>query len=238
MITINNLQTVHTSNIVKDFLNHFNFIHSKNKKMIGVTLTDDLNYFILKYYLELNKDDLSLADNFKELKKVSNKIDFSIPTSFAIGLKLDNNLNSKDYLHLKFGKNLKLNPKSNKLKFLTPALLTYGVSIEKNKNIKEIKKYFYSKNEKEKIKQLFKLQVELNDVDHFEIYETKSNTKVNIIFDYFKDNCVLKFLTDNNLLKHNQNVQTINKFFNKTPKYAGIDKNGNLSVYYSFTNTA
>lgn len=236
MITIEKLKELSLNKNVEAFLNEYNFLDSQNKKMIGLTLLKD--GFVLKYYLELKEKDLDNIKKFKEVKKLKNKIAFNIPTSLAVGIKIDNNKNYCDYLHLKFNRNLILKPVSSKIKFLNQQLLKYGMSVEKNNKTKKIKKYFYIFKEKEKVKKLFNLDVSTESVDHFELYEVKNNLKINIIFDFYKDKCVEDFLNKNNLNCFYDSIQIANSFFNKLPIYAGIDKNNNLSIYYSFTNTA
>ena len=43
------------------------------------------------------------------------------------------------------------------------------------------------------------------------------------------------FLSENNLEHFAPSVEAFNAYFKKTPKYFGLDKKGNLSFYYSFT---
>jgi quinol monooxygenase YgiN len=77
------------------------------------------------------------------------------------------------------------------------------------------------------------LNINIDEVYHFEVYETKDNVKVNIIYDFYKND--IAFLSENNLEHFVPSVEAFNAYFKKTPKYFGLDKKGNLSFYYSFT---
>lgn len=238
MITIEQLQQATNCNALQQFIENYKFYDSFNRKMIGLSFLENENSFVLKYYLEIKKQEINQIKEFKEQKKLENKIAFNIPTSLAVGIKIDNSFNYTNYLHAKFDRNLILKPKSIKIKCLDQNNLKYGMSIEKTKFLRKLKKYFYVYKEKEKTKSLFNIDVDTSVVDHFELYETKNNTKINIIFDFYNETCVSKFLDQNNLKKYHKNLKTTNEFFNKIPVYAGLDKNKNLSVYYSFTKTA
>ena len=237
MITFEQIKELYSNQDLKNFLINSDFSKSLDKKMIGITL-DEANNFILKFYVELKEDsNLNKINRFTTyFKKFKSKIDFRTPTSFATGFKIKSNNEWVDYVHFKFGKNIKLLPKSSKLKFIGTSDCNFGLSIEQNNNEKILKRYFYyfTKKDKELIKSLFSLNVDIDEVYHFEVYETHDNVKVNIIYDFFKDK--IDFLKENNLDYFSSNVEVFNKFFEKKPKYFGLDKNKNLSFYYSFSN--
>lgn len=239
MILIDNIKETYNNKSLLSFLHSSQFNSSNNKKMVGVTL-DNKDNFILKFYLELTSIyDIDKVPKFKKLvNKLKNKIDFKTPTSFATGVKLKSNGNYADYVHFKFGRNLKLLPKTSKLKFIGTNNCNFGLSVEKSQENNEVKKYFYysSLRDKELIKKLFNFKLNVEEVNHFEVYETKSNVKVNVVYDFYKEN--INFLEDNNLLYFKHSVEVFNTFFNRSPKYYGLDKNKNLSFYYSFTGSS
>lgn len=238
MISIEHIKSVLDNSQLKEFLVANEFNNSLDKKMIGVTLSKNEDY-IIKFYLELKRDsNLNTISAFRKyFDKLKPKIDFKTPTSFATGFKINNRSKFNYYIHFKFGRNIILKPKSSKLKFVGTKNCKFGLSIEKNSKTKILKRYFYFFNKEDKllIAKLFNLNINVEEVDHFEIYETKDNVKVNIIYDFYKND--ISFLKENNLDYFSTNVNVFSKFFKKTPKYFGIDKKENLSFYYSFTKT-
>lgn len=236
MITIDKINIIYNNNYLKKYLNTVGFDLSKNKKMIGVTLSKNDN-FILKFYLDLTStNEIKNIGCFKPLyDKLKSKIDYKTPTSLATGFKINNNNEWLDYIHFKFARNMILNPKSAKLKFIGINECKFGASVEKTFKQRVLKKYFYysSNRDKELIKKLFNYNLDIKDVHHFEVYETRDNLKVNIIYDFFKND--ISFIKENNLEYFLPNICVFNTFFNKEPKYYGLDKNKNLSFYYSFT---
>lgn len=237
MISIKKISEIYNNKDFENFIKDNNFFISKNKKMIGVTIDTCFN-FIIKFYIDKTFDNSFVCD--PEFKKIFNwfkdKIDYATPTSLATGLKIKSDNTAINYIHFKFSRNTVLKPKSHKLKFIGTRDCKFGASIEKIENKMVFKKYFYyfSIKDKELIKKLFNLNVDINDVYHFEVYETKNTVKANIIYDFYKEN--INFLDDNNLLEYKEPVIMFNTFFKKQPKYFGLDKNKNLSFYYSFTN--
>jgi len=237
MISTKNIEDIYKNKKLKEFIKENSFFNSKDKKMIGVTIDSKLN-FIIKFYLDKTFDkNYICGGEFKTIfNMLKNKIDYSTPTSLATGIKIKSDNTVINYIHFKFSRNTILKPKSHKLKFIGIDDCKFGASIEKCDSNTVFKKYFYyfTKKDKELVKKLFNLNVDTNDVFHFEVYETKDTVKANIIYDFFKEE--INFLDENNLLFFKESVNKFNSFFKKQPKYFGLDKNKNLSFYYSFTN--
>ena len=238
MITESQIHTLHTSNIVEDFFKKTNFLKSKNKKMIGISLIKDK--FILKYYIEIkNGNEFDIKDiagaKYKLYEKLLPFVDFSRHSCLAVGLKISSSGEVQKYLHFKL-KNLKLKSKSYKLKFIDFSKCDYGYSIEYNNNETKRKKYFYfkDKDSKEYIKKMFNLSVDVNTIAHFETYQTKDTLKINIVFDIFKEKQISdNFLKENNLLYIKPALQIFNNYFKKEPLYLGLDNKKAISFYYN-----
>jgi hypothetical protein len=192
---------------------------------------------MLKFYIDKTfENDFICENRFEKIyNKFKDKIDYSFPTSLANGIKIKSDNTVINYVHFKFARNIILKPKSYKFKFIGTENCRFGASIEDSKNDLLFKRYFYyyTDNDKLLVKKLFNLNVDIKDIFHFEVYEKNKTVKVNIIYDFYKEN--ISFLEENNLLSFKESVLTFNSFFKKTPKYYGLDKNKNLSFYYSFT---
>jgi hypothetical protein len=239
MITSETIDNIHNNIVVQKFLADTNFIHSNNKKVIGVSLVDQ--GFILKYYIELKRENNEfdvkdiIGTKYKFYKKLLPFVDFNKHSCLAVGLKITDKGEIQKYLHFKL-KNIKLKSKSYKLKFMDFSKCEYGYSIEYNGKTKR-KKYFYFKDResKEYIKKMFNLKVDTDTISHFETYQTQDILKINIVFDIFREKQITKkFLIDNNLAYTKPIIAIFNTFFKKEPVYLGIDNKKTISFYYNF----
>lgn len=231
-----NITDLYYSDKFQFFLNEIGFFNSNNRKGIGITVFPD-NKFIIKAYLEIiNTDNIDiyrpiLKNDFYKFKKYKNYVNFNIPSSFAIGKKIASDGEELDYYHVKFKKRFNFKNIFYKLKLLNLSTCGTGMSKEYSSKTKELKRYIYVKDEENKklLSKIFNLNVDLSNIDHFEIYsKNQTNYKINFIFKKYND----IYESHNNVNKY---VNELNLLFNKLPVYSGITNNDEISIYYSFT---
>jgi hypothetical protein len=230
------VQDLLNSKTAQNFFHDSNFFYSKNRKGVGITVFPDKS-LLFKIYLEVKQNDNlskfssilgSRYNTFIKFKKLAN---FDLPSSFAIGKKISSSGKLFNYYHIKFKEKLFFKDYYYKLNLLNLSKCDRGVSYEYNEKEMFRKKYFYIKDDENKkiVNNLFNLKLNIENIDHFEIYsKNKNNFKINYIFkneikDVIFDNYVKTIIDQANLL------------FNKTPIYAGKTNTNDVSIYYSFT---
>lgn len=217
------------------FLNEIDFFNSNNRKGIGITVSPK-NQILFKVYLEI-KDNTELKnyknlleEEFYKFCKFKKLADFSKPSSYAIGKKFSCSGEEFNYYHVKFKKNYFLNDIYYKLNLLNHKKCSYGFSKEFNKDTVFRKKYIYVNDldNKKLVNKIFNLNVDIDNINHFEIYsKNKNNYKINFILNNF-----LNIVLPKNVIPI---VNELNDLFLKTPVYTGITNNDETSIYYSFT---
>ena len=236
---------------LKDFCNKIKFYNfNKGAKVCGLDLTE--NYENFKLYIELPfVPSLQILNNFLP-NNISEKFlyfskywDKNRSSSLALGYKIDNQLEAKDYFHIKFNKEFQEVFYGENLSFLkllkiNPSLLEKGISYEiKSSENYYDKFYVYVKN-KEDIAKLISLKfkdvkIDVNEIEELEIYTTPKKYKINIV------NKMNNFVVSQNVWQtipkeYIDKVKEYSSYLGAEPIYSGFTKDKICSVYFSLTN--